>query len=73
MTVFKFIVYVFHDCVCVYLCMCVCVGMCSVSQFLAALAGLYNHIGKLLDFGGLANEVKDGKRFQVLRNAARRG
>lgn len=60
-------------CVCIYVRVYVCVFVCSFSQFLAAFAGLYNHIGKLLNFRGLANEVKDGKRFQVLGHAARRG
>lgn len=37
---------------------------------LAALAGLDNHIGELLDFRGATHVVKDGKGLQVLRNTA---
>lgn len=37
---------------------------------LAALAGLDNHVGELLDFRGASHVVEDGERLQVLRNTA---
>lgn len=39
---------------------------------LAALAGLDLHVGKLLNFGRLADVVEDGERLQVLGDTARR-
>lgn len=41
-------------------------------RFLAALAGLDNHVGELLNFGGFSDVVKDCEGFQVLRHTARR-
>jgi len=49
----------------------VCVDV-RVNRFLAALAGLDNHVGELLDFGGFADVVKDCEGFQILRHTARR-
>lgn len=44
----------------------------GADRFLAALAGLDNHVGELLDFGGFSNVVKDREGFQILRHTARR-
>lgn len=39
----------------------------------AALAGLDDHVGELLDFRGATHVVEDGEGLQVLRDAAGRG
>lgn len=44
----------------------------ELDRFLAALARLDNHVGELLDFGGLADVVEDCEGFQILRHAAGR-
>lgn len=40
-----------------------CVGDNGGDPFLAALAGLDNHVGELLNFGSFADEVKDREGF----------
>lgn len=55
---------------CIHVCMHVCVT--EYAQFLAALAGLDDHVGELLYLGGLADVVEDGERFQILRHTAGR-
>lgn len=49
-----------------------CVLGNGADRFLAALAGLDNHVGELLDFGVFSNVVKDREGFQILRHTARR-
>lgn len=47
-----------------------CDGDNRGDPFLAALAGLDNHVGELLDFGSFADKVKDREGFQILRYTA---
>lgn len=53
---------------CLRLWLCICAGL---EQFLAALARLDLHVGKLLYFRCLANVVENGEGFQVLGHTAR--
>lgn len=44
--------------------------LAGLRGLLAALAGLDDHVGELLDFRRATHVVEDGEGLQVLRNAA---